>query len=587
MNRRLLVLLAVGLGLGLAGEPGTSVMPVLRAGQGARAAALGESYISLSDDASALYWNPAGLGQLPDFLLGFSHHQWFAGINDEVVHVVLPGRFGVVGLGLAYSGEPDIEHWDEQNQPGDTFGTWNAVLNAGYGVTLLRDCQLGFGLKGFYQDLFEDDGFGGAGDVGLIGRPLPFLKLGIAARNLGLAWYGSTIQDLPSEVGIGAGYLSDRLNATVDVVYPFDTDLNVRAGVECLPAKELALRLGYRTGPQDIIALGWWNGFSAGLGVTVGALGIDYSLSPYGKLGFAHRFGLRTVVPRRGAGSLRIRVLDGQTMQPLWADITLSGVRDFDGQVDRQGELVVTRLRPGQLIIHTGRTGYLPRADTMLILGDREQSAVITLRPLKYGGIWGGIFDAGSRERIGGTIGYRGPVSGEQPVDPRIGTFTLKEVVVGTYLLTAAGPTDDYIAQSCTVYVEPGRLAERSFYLVRKRLAIVLEGIGFENGKAEILPQSAAALDRAGRILVENPEIVVELAGHTDPREIATAEYPSNWELSQARAEAVRRYLIDKFQLAEDRLIARGYADTQPIAPNDTDEGMAKNRRTEFRIIEQ
>jgi OOP family OmpA-OmpF porin len=48
----------------------------------------------------------------------------------------------------------------------------------------------------------------------------------------------------------------------------------------------------------------------------------------------------------------------------------------------------------------------------------------------------------------------------------------------------------------------------------------------------------------------------------------------------------VRTYLIDRFHIVPERLIARGYADTQPIASNDTEEGMAENRRTEFRIIE-
>jgi flagellar motor protein MotB len=93
-------------------------------------------------------------------------------------------------------------------------------------------------------------------------------------------------------------------------------------------------------------------------------------------------------------------------------------------------------------------------------------------------------------------------------------------------------------------------------------------------------------LDRAGEILKGSPTIKVELAGHTDPREINTREFPDNWKLSQARAEAVRVYLIDKFGIAPDRLTARGYADTQPVGPNDTEAGMAKNRRTEFRILE-
>ncbi|MCX6844275.1 MAG: OmpA family protein, partial [candidate division WOR-3 bacterium] len=71
------------------------------------------------------------------------------------------------------------------------------------------------------------------------------------------------------------------------------------------------------------------------------------------------------------------------------------------------------------------------------------------------------------------------------------------------------------------------------------------------------------------------------------PREIASAQFPSNWELSQARAEAVKQYLVAKFVIAPERLTAHGYADTQPIAPNDNEEGMAKNRRTEFRVTGQ
>jgi chemotaxis protein MotB len=78
-----------------------------------------------------------------------------------------------------------------------------------------------------------------------------------------------------------------------------------------------------------------------------------------------------------------------------------------------------------------------------------------------------------------------------------------------------------------------------------------------------------------------------DLGGHADPREIATTTYPSNWELSQARAEAAKQYLVAKWGTAPERLAAHGYADTQPIAPNNTEEGMAKNRRTEFRIAGQ
>jgi flagellar motor protein MotB len=122
---------------------------------------------------------------------------------------------------------------------------------------------------------------------------------------------------------------------------------------------------------------------------------------------------------------------------------------------------------------------------------------------------------------------------------------------------------------------------------VKRRLTVVLKGVNFKTGKADLRREFDSVPARAGEILKANPGMTVELTGHTDPREIATAQYPSNWELSQARTDAVRQYLTTKRGIAPARLTAHGYADTQPTASNNTDEGMARNRRTEFRIAGQ
>lgn len=565
---------------------GTSVMPLLRVGQGTRAAALGEAYTALADDAYALYWNPAGLARLPDYLLAFSHHQWFSQTHDELINTVLPGHRSGVGLGLLYSAESGIESWDEQNFPLDTFSAWNAVLNAGYGAELVAGYSLGIAIKGFYQNLRTAWGYGACADIGLIACPISGLRFGLAGRNIGKAWYND-IEDLPTEAGFGIAWCGRRLTAALDLVYPLDNDLNLRGGIEFLPAAGVAVRTGYRTGPSDLGSLGWTAGLTAGLGITLGNLGVDYAITPYGRLGTCHRLTLRTTVPKRGRGAVRIRTLDARTRRPVRANIALSGVVTQSTQVDRTGEMFVTQLRPGQLIIRTNLGGYVPRVDTMDILGDREQNAIITLQPLLYGGLHGGIYDAASRQPLGGTIGYSGQISGEEPVDSRTGTYALRELPAGTYVLTATARDDAYIAQRCTIRVEPGELTERSFYLARRRQTILLEGITFEPGKTAILPRFHPTLDRAGQTLLENPSIVVEIAGHADAQESGNAEFPSSWELSQARANAVRDYLISRFSIPPSRLIARGYGNTQPIAPSDTEAGRERNRRADFRIIEQ
>lgn len=567
-------------------EPGSTVLPLLKCGQGVRAAALGEAYVALADDASALYWNPAGLGQLPDYHVALSHHQWFAGIQDELVHVALPSRIGTFGIGAVYSGNPGIEAWNERNEPLDTFRTWDGVLGCGFGTRLGRDYYLGLAAKGVFEHLHSTIGYGAAADVGFLARPLPFLGLGVACRHLGLMQFDGYPENLPAELALGASGMFGPLHGSLEAVYPFDNSLNVRAGIEWNPVRELSVRLGYRTGPADISTLGPFSGLTAGLGANLGNLHLDYSIATAGGLGVAHQLGITARVLRKGAGSLRIRVFDAANRKPVRAVIGLTGLRNMTVETDRRGEYLLSGLTPGQLIIQTSGASYLSRVDTMEILGDREQSAAISLQPVRYSSIWGRVFDASTKQPIGGSVAYEGQVRGEQPADPTLGSFTLRDLPVGTYQLRVSGPAPEYLPQTCTLALEPDRVTTRDFYLLKQRQTIVLEGINFEMGKAEILPRFTAVLDRAGRLLVENPGIVVELGGHTDPREIATPEYPSNWELSQARAEAVRRYLIDKFRLSPDRLVARGYADTRPIASNETEAGMARNRRTEFRILE-
>jgi outer membrane protein OmpA-like peptidoglycan-associated protein len=575
------------LGIGGFGQPGTSVMPVLAIDQGPRFAAMGGAGIGAVDDASAIYWNPAGLGRVLAGRFALAHHEWFAGIRDEVAHAALPSGQGAFGLGLVYSGEPGIEFWDSLNMPGDTFRTWNGTVSAGYGLAVARDYYVGAAVKGFYQSLYTSGGSGGAVDIGFACRPRPFLGLGAVVRNLGMAVYGQGTEHMPIEAGIGGSFKFGPVDALADVIVPVENTVSLRVGAEYEPVPELAIRLGYRVGPEDIGTLGLASGLTAGLGVHVGAFSLDYALTPYGKLGMAHRIGLGAALSPRGAGSVRLKVVDGSSMLPLAADVTMTGVSSYKGQTGTTGELRLSRLPAGDLVVYTSRSSYLPRVDSMYIVGDHEQTAVIALSPLTYGAITGIVADAATRKPIGGSVAYQGTVQGSTRADSTLGSYALRSLPAGQYRLTASGPTDGYVAQTCTLKIEPGRITNRDFYLVKHHQTIVLQGVNFETGKADLRPEFDSVLARAGEILRANPGITVELAGHTDPREISTSQFPSNWELSQARAEAVRQHLITKWGIAPERLTAHGYADTQPIAPNNSDEGMAKNRRTEFRITGQ
>ena len=116
--------------------------------------------------------------------------------------------------------------------------------------------------------------------------------------------------------------------------------------------------------------------------------------------------------------------------------------------------------------------------------------------------------------------------------------------------------------------------------VVKVGVPIVLEGIYFETGKADITAESEFTLKKALATLQNYPEIVVEISGHTD----ITGLYKKNLELSQKRANSVRDWLI-KNGIDPARIIAKGYGPDRPIASNDTPEGRQKNRRIEFTRI--
>ena len=114
----------------------------------------------------------------------------------------------------------------------------------------------------------------------------------------------------------------------------------------------------------------------------------------------------------------------------------------------------------------------------------------------------------------------------------------------------------------------------------------------FPVGEATIAPEGTATLDKLADAIKQlqaeiPPDInwVLRIDGHTDKRPINTPEFPSNWELSAARAIAVLKYL-SAAGVASQHLVAAGFGDSRPIDPGDTDEAYAKNRRIEFKLTD-
>ena len=115
-----------------------------------------------------------------------------------------------------------------------------------------------------------------------------------------------------------------------------------------------------------------------------------------------------------------------------------------------------------------------------------------------------------------------------------------------------------------------------------KRFTGVIKGINFKTDSDEILRSSNKTLDAAVKVLNEYPDLKMEIQGHTDD----VGDRDHNMDLSQRRAESVKRYFVDK-GVAEDRLVAKGYGPDAPLVAKKTKAARAKNRRVEFKLISE
>ncbi|RYE42758.1 MAG: flagellar motor protein MotB, partial [Sphingobacteriales bacterium] len=117
---------------------------------------------------------------------------------------------------------------------------------------------------------------------------------------------------------------------------------------------------------------------------------------------------------------------------------------------------------------------------------------------------------------------------------------------------------------------------------IEANATIILKNIFFDVNKFVIKPESYSELDKIVSLLKENPTLTIQIHGHTDN----VGKAADNLKLSNDRSEAVVKYIVSK-GIPANRLSAKGFGATNPVAGNNTDEGRAQNRRTELKVINQ
>jgi len=143
----------------------------------------------------------------------------------------------------------------------------------------------------------------------------------------------------------------------------------------------------------------------------------------------------------------------------------------------------------------------------------------------------------------------------------------------------------DNVVSELTDEIKKGEIAVKQ--LKDKLTLTMVEKILFDSGKADIKTNGKKVLDRVAEILKDITDKQIKIEGHTDNVPIGATlveKFPTNWELSTARATTVVRYLQDK-GVSPALLNAAGYSEYKPVDSNETDEGKARNRRIEIVLI--
>ncbi|MEW6095446.1 MAG: PorV/PorQ family protein [bacterium] len=272
-------------------DAGTCVGQFLKIGAGARACGMGEAFCAVADDVNAIYWNPAGLGQIKGKEATFMHNEWLYDLKYEFLAYCQPFQRGVNAISITYLRMGDLEGKDKDDNPIGNFAAYDYAVSIAYSIPANEDVYVGIAGKFIHQKIEKEDANGTAIDIGVLySDPLKKgFKTAVVLQNLGTKLkFVQERENLPLTYKLGVSYKKDKLILAGDITKPKDNDTRVNLGAEYLPTSILALRVGYNS--KNDLDSGW----TFGAGFKLEALQIDYAFVPYGKLDDTHRFSLTT-----------------------------------------------------------------------------------------------------------------------------------------------------------------------------------------------------------------------------------------------------------------------------------------------------
>jgi tetratricopeptide (TPR) repeat protein len=265
-----------------AGTGASSGVEFLKLGAGARPLAMGDAYTGLADDASALFYNPAGLANLNFPEVMTMYNKYLVDSMQQAAGIVYPTRFGILAVGYSGFNSGDIQGYDQNGTATSVFTTGSSCLSLSLGRKINPSLSFGLSLKQVSEKLEASSASAVAADAGLFYRVSPNVTAGLAALNLGSGLkFINDNTPFPTAYRGGVAYSSrvyeDEVNLTGDLVsYADGTKMNF--GAEYIFRNLLALRAGLSG-----------NSLRAGIGVAANLFSLDYAYLGHQDLGAAHQ----------------------------------------------------------------------------------------------------------------------------------------------------------------------------------------------------------------------------------------------------------------------------------------------------------
>jgi hypothetical protein len=307
---------------------GTTSASFLGIDVGPRGTAMGGAYVSVANDPTAMYWNPAGISAINTFEATFSNTKWIADLSFNFAGIVMPlGSVGNIGINATFLTMDEIERTTILNPDGtgEFFDAGSFAIGLSYARPLTEQFSIGFNVKYINERLYHTNAHGFALDVGaLFDTQFHGVKLGMSIANYGTKMQldGRDLQmqvdidqrvagnnpninarlstdyfDLPLmfrfgvSVDILKGLYDSNLILSADALHPSDDVEYVNIGAEYLLYDLISLRVGYK----ELFAIDSEQGLNFGAGIHYSVLGattlyFDYSYIDFGVFDAIHMY---------------------------------------------------------------------------------------------------------------------------------------------------------------------------------------------------------------------------------------------------------------------------------------------------------